>query len=140
MEETGIGDVVASAAIAAAAGGLLIGSGLVVYSLATGLPAQSPLQALGAVVFAGFIGLLFALFTAWPAGVLIGALVWRFLGKAIRHAALAGGATTCVLFGLVVVGEPIRDFGPIAAGAAFTGLGALLGGLSYRYVVNLGTQ
>jgi hypothetical protein len=138
MQKPVFGDIVATAAIAATAGGFVVGSGMAASLFGIEYLVQSPFEALGGMVMAGFVGMLLALLTAWPAGILIGAFVLRFLGRSTRHAALAGGITAVFLFALAYRDEPIHNFAMIAACGIFAGFGGLLGGLSHRYVMGRG--
>lgn len=135
MEKPIFADIVASAALAATVGGFVVGASFVVYLGGAEFVSESPLQALLGAVIAGILGLLVALLTALPAGILVGALVSRFIGQSTRHAALAGGITALLLFALAYREQPIGDLGLLLTGMMFAALGALLGGLCYRYVM-----
>lgn len=128
------GDIVAISAVASLLGGFFCGAGLVGTIVGGDYWIEYPRNALGSSIFAGFIGLIIALFTAWPLGIAFGLTVNRLFGHSFAHAAGAGFLTSGTLFSIAYWSESLVD--PtiwlwIGSGSV---LGAALGGLSYYYV------
>ncbi|WP_209348862.1 hypothetical protein [Pontixanthobacter sp. CEM42] len=131
-----LGDVGAISALSAVSGGFFCGFALVAWMFSETYWTEHPLNAAAAAIFAGFVGVVLSLFTAWPLGWIIGGLIARFLGSSAGHSALAGSLTGFTLFAVSMRSDIFLHPTLFGGAALFALAGAILAPLSQFYIAN----